>query len=159
MLGKEMPRQSAAASLRSSAVFAPDDALASRESPGSSQSILIVEDDFLVAADMEAALVDAGFEVASIAATAEDAIASAASQQPILIVMDVRLASKRDGIDAALEIFRAHGIRCIFATAHCDEQGRTRAEPANPIAWLRKPYTMTSLVDTVQRALRDLSAS
>jgi DNA-binding NarL/FixJ family response regulator len=70
--------------------------------------------------------------------------------------MDVRLDGPRDGIDAALELFRVHGIRCIFATAHHDLHARRRAKPAAPLGWLPKPYTMPSLVELVRQALRQL---
>ena len=118
--------------------------------------ILIVEDDFLVAMQMESALTDAGFEVAGIASSCEDAIELASSEQPRLAVMDIRLAGERDGIDTALALFARHRIRCIFATAHHDEHARRRAEPAVPLGWLAKPYTMASLVTMVRRALAEL---
>ena len=69
--------------------------------------------------------------------------------RPALVVMDIRLAGKRDGIDAAREIFEALGIRCIFATAHDDAETRERAAPYAPYGWLSKPYTMASLVKLV----------
>jgi DNA-binding NarL/FixJ family response regulator len=68
--------------------------------------ILVVEDDFLIALQTEAALTEAGFSVVGIAATAEEAIALAREQRPFLAVMDIRLAGERDGIDAAGELFR-----------------------------------------------------
>jgi DNA-binding NarL/FixJ family response regulator len=70
--------------------------------------------------------------------------------------MDIRLASKRDGIDAARELFQDLGIRCIFATAHDDPITRDRAEPYAPLGWLAKPYTMGSLVVLVTEALAKL---
>jgi len=137
-------------------VFAPDDKIGSEERLAEPPRILIVEDDYLVAMEAEAALTDAGFAVAGIAASAEEAIALAASHAPQLVVMDVRLAGHRDGVDAALELSRAHGIRCVFATAHADPQLRARAQPADPLGWLQKPYMMGSLVAMVRRALKDL---
>ena len=59
-------------------------------------------------------------------------------------------------IEAAIEIFKSHGIRCIFATAYSDGEARRRAEPAAPLGWLQKPYTMTSLTETVQAAAREI---
>lgn len=114
--------------------------------------ILVVEDEFLIALQTEAALADAGFEVIGVATTAEEAVGLARTQRPSLAVMDVRLASARDGIDAARELFREFNIRCIFATAHDDPDTRRRAEPYAPLGWLAKPYTMTSLVALVMDA-------
>ena len=70
--------------------------------------------------------------------------------------MDVRLGGERDGIDAALELFGSHGIRCVFATAHYDPRTRARADPAAPLAWVPKPYTMAALIVAIRRALREL---
>jgi DNA-binding NarL/FixJ family response regulator len=138
--------------------FARDDAAGSAETRRAApERILVVEDDFLVAMQMESALTEAGFEVAGVASSGEDAIELALSERPRLAVMDVRLAGRRDGIDTALQLFAEQGIRCIFATAHHDEHARRRAAPAVPLGWLHKPYTMSSLVDLVRSALAELA--
>ena len=118
--------------------------------------ILIVEDEFLVALQIEGALKDAGYEVGGIASSADDALKIAEAERPALVVMDIRLAGKRDGIDAALELFSKYRIRCVFASAHYDANVRLRAEPAKPVGWLRKPYTMLELVRAVENALARL---
>jgi two-component system, response regulator PdtaR len=117
--------------------------------------ILIVEDEYLVALEMEGALRDAGFSIVGVASSGEEAVALAAARNPALVVMDIRLNGRMDGIDAALQMFRTHGTRCVFATAHSDEHARTRAEPARPFAWLQKPFTMQSLVVAIRGALRN----
>ena len=101
----------------------------------------------------EIALMDAGIAVSGIATTAEEALALAKQDQPALVVMDVRLAGQRDGIEAARDLFRELGVRCVFATAHDDVQLRARAEPFAPLGWLAKPYTMPSLVRLVREAI------
>jgi DNA-binding NarL/FixJ family response regulator len=115
--------------------------------------ILLVEDDFLVGMEMETGLEEAGYQVAGIAATAEDAVDLAARHRPALVVMDIRLASDRDGVDAALEIFRTLGIRSLFATANSDAQVRARAAPAQPLGWVAKPYRVETLLRAVEEAL------
>jgi DNA-binding NarL/FixJ family response regulator len=121
-------------------------------------SILIVEDEFLIALQAEDALSEAGFNLAGTAASADDAVRMAMATRPALAIMDIRLAGKRDGIDAALELFTDHRIRCIFATAYADQDVMRRAQPANPLGWLQKPYTMASLVAAVQAAFEQLRA-
>jgi DNA-binding NtrC family response regulator len=118
--------------------------------------ILIVEDDFFVSLEIEAAVADAGFEVAGVVNSAEDAERYAAETRPDLIVMDIRLATERDGIDAALAIFRATGIRSIFATAHADIHTRERAATSLPLGWVAKPYAMPWLIKTIKQALKEL---
>jgi len=120
------------------------------------ERVLLIEDDFLVATQIEAALIDAGFEIAGVGSSADEAIELASSRQPALCVMDIRLGGGRDGIEAAIEIFKAHGIRCIFATAHADPEARVRAEKAAPLGWLQKPFSMASLVAAVRGGVRDL---
>lgn len=135
--------------------LAPDGALSGMQSDDDF-SILIVEDDLLIASEMEATLCDAGFEIAGIAATAKEALELAQAGSPTLAVMDIRIAGDRDGIDTALELFRSHGVRCIFASAHSDQDARQRAQPAAPLGWLQKPYTMESLTGMVRAAVREL---
>jgi DNA-binding response OmpR family regulator len=118
-----------------------------------SRAVLIVEDDFLIAMQAEAALLDAGFRVTGIATTAEEALTMARDQKPALAIMDIRLAGRRDGVEAAGDLFRELGLRCVFATAHDDLLTRTRAEPFAPLGWLSKPYTMASLTSVVRASL------
>jgi len=129
---------------------------ASGTQPGEMARVLIVEDDLLIAMQMEAALVDAGFGVVGIATTGREALQLAEAESPTLVLMDIRLADDGDGIDTALELFRLHGIRSIFASAHSDQEARQRARPASPLGWLQKPYTMASLTAIVRAALSEL---
>ena len=154
---RSQPQSSAGRADRPHLVFARDDAAGADERADKPERVLVVEDDFLVALQMEAALTEAGFEVAGVAASGGEAIKLASSERPRLAVMDIRLAGGRDGIDTALQLFAEHGIRCIFATAHHDEQSRRRAASASPLGWLQKPYTMASLVIMVRNALAELA--
>src|SRR5258708_33232638 len=95
-------------------VFAREDSIGSDQRIEPPARILVVEDDFLVAAEIEIALSDAGFDVAGDAASADQSVELAQSRRPALVGMDVRLAGQRAGIDAAVELFRQLGIRCLF---------------------------------------------
>ncbi len=117
--------------------------------------ILIVEDDFLVAAEIEAALAEEGYATTT-ARSAEDALPLARDERPDLAIMDIRLAGPSDGISAALDILKETGIRCIFATAHHDAATRARANAAAPLGWLAKPYATATLVSLVEAALGTL---
>jgi DNA-binding NarL/FixJ family response regulator len=132
-------------------VFAKDDNAVG--GGAASPRILIVEDDYLVALELQAGLVNAGFDVVGVAMSADEAISLAKVEQPVLAIVDVRLAGRRDGVDAAIELFRDHGVRCIFATAHADPETRARAQPAAPFAWLAKPYSASRLIPLVREAL------
>jgi len=118
--------------------------------------VLIVEDDFLVSGEMEAELSAAGFAVVGTATSAKEAIELAVAAQPHLVVMDISLEGGPDGVEAALEIYQAKGIRSLFASAHHDAETRRRAAPSTPLGWIAKPYTMSTLVHAVRVAMREV---
>ncbi|WP_395020171.1 response regulator [Dongia sp.] len=138
--------------------FAPDERSGAARPATIQAPVLVVEDDFLVAMQIEAALTEAGFALTGTAASGEEAIAIAAAVRPGLVLMDIRLAGRMDGVEAALELFRKQGIRCIFATAHHDPEVRRRAAPAEPLGWLGKPYSMPALLEAVRQGFADLDA-
>lgn len=115
--------------------------------------ILVVEDDFFIASDVEMSLTAAGFSVCGIAASADEAVTLAKAHKPVLVIMDIRLKGMRDGVDAALELQRDLGLRCIFASAHVDKHTKARAEAAHPLGWMAKPYAMPSLVQLIETSL------
>jgi DNA-binding NarL/FixJ family response regulator len=156
-----VPPQRVAAPLRAPVTaFAPDESRGGAKGSAPAHGIIIVEDDFLIAMEAKGALIDAGLDVVGIASSATEAIELAGKDpRPMLCVMDIRLKGTRDGIDTALELFKAYGIRSVFATAHDGLDVRTRARPAKPLAWVAKPYAMRSLVEVVRRALRDLQSN
>lgn len=119
--------------------------------------VLIVEDDYVVGLELEAALSEAGFGVVGTANSAQEAVRLAISERPILAVMDVRLVGRRDGVEAAIEMFDRCGVRCVFATAHNDAATRARAESAAPLGWLAKPYQLDALIAMVKAAVDELN--
>ncbi len=117
--------------------------------------VLIVEDEFLVALTAEDALRDAGLEVVGVAATFEEAVALAGRLLPDLALMDIRLASARDGVEAAAELRLRFGIASLFTSANHDAATMRRAAPAQPAGWLPKPYTPEALVKATRAALQN----
>jgi DNA-binding NarL/FixJ family response regulator len=118
--------------------------------------ILIVEDQYFVAVDCELHLRAAGMECAGLATTAASALDLAERQRPDLIIMDIRLASRADGVEAAIVIYERLGIRCIFTSAHADESTHREAARARPFAWVNKPYASEQLITAVRDALEVL---
>jgi DNA-binding NarL/FixJ family response regulator len=127
--------------------------------PDPEPRILVVEDDYFVALDLEGALREAGMQVLGPVPTAEEALALAKAERPALAVMDIRLAGEMDGIDVALALYRELGIRCIFASAHVEPPYRQRAAPAAPLGWVQKPYTIGAVVAAVKKALAETRQS
>src|SRR5438132_9466755 len=126
--------------------------------PGLARRILIVEDNYFVAHQCRNALFDAGYDVVDAVITADDAVRAAMDRRPELVLMDIYLPGKRDGVDAAVEIFQRFGIRSVFASALSDAAVKARAESAQPLAWLAKPFNDRKLVATVGSALDEVNA-
>lgn len=126
-----------------------------RPRPGKPFDVLLVEDNWLVALETESSLQDAGYNVLNIAVSAEEAVEMCREQRPDFIIMDIRLAGERDGIDAAIEARQRFDIPAIFLSAHDDPSFRDRAAPARPLGWLTKPMTP----DQLSRNLESLLAA
>lgn len=124
-----------------------------------SPRVLIVEDQYFVAVDCELQLRSAGIDCVGLATTAAEALDIAEREHPDFVLMDIRLASVADGVEAAIVLYERYGIRCIFASAHADAATRKLAERAHPLGWLDKPYTGGQLVATVRECLGSLNPS
>jgi two-component system, response regulator PdtaR len=107
--------------------------------------LLIVEDEFYIALDIEALLAGLGHSTVGIAVSADQAVNICERERPDLVLMDIRLVGTRDGIDAAGEILARFGIRSVFITANTDPHTRHRAAAINPIGFLEKPLAVQSL--------------
>jgi two-component system, response regulator PdtaR len=128
-------------------------ALATLSESQADRRILLVEDNQFVARQCEMALRKSGYEIVDVVATADDAVRVALERRPQLVLMDIYLQGKRDGVDAATEILQRGGIRSIFASALADPMGKARADAAQPLAWLAKPFNDGKLVATVASAI------
>jgi two-component system, response regulator PdtaR len=118
--------------------------------------ILVVEDELFVALDAQAILEANGHTIVGIAATAEEAVAVAARELPDVILMDIRLAGARDGIDAAREIRERFDIPSLFVSATTDHQTRRRAASTQPLGFLGKPFTEQKLCMALATMLRKI---
>ena len=115
--------------------------------------IMIVEDEAMIALDVETRLVGLGYEVSALATSGEAALERAAEDRPDLVLMDIRLAGKMDGIEAAEVIRSTLEIPVIFATAHADAERLERAKLARPYGYLLKPIQDRDLKVTLEMAL------
>jgi PAS domain S-box-containing protein len=115
--------------------------------------VLIVEDECLVASDLQCRLETLGYEVTDLADTAEGAIAAAKAHHPDLVLMDIHLAEGSDGVTAARKIHGDLGVPIVFLTAHADAATLDRAADAVPYGYIVKPFQDSGLAATVQMAL------
>lgn len=115
--------------------------------------ILIVEDQGIVATDIEGCLEDSGFEVTAIATSMADAIREVSKSRPDLVLMDIRIQGEADGIDAADRLRRDFGLPIIYLTAHDDQDTLARAKRTEPMAFILKPFKPAELTSAVEIAL------
>ena len=127
-----------------------------RGQPGRAPSprtrVLVVEDEWLVSLEIEAVLDEAGYETVGVAISADEALALAEQHRPDFVLMDIRLSGPRDGVDAALDLERSLGLRCVFVSANNDQAMQERAAPCRPLGWLAKPFSSAQLVGAVEAA-------
>lgn len=119
----------------------------------SQPKILIVEDEGVVAADIEQCLHKLGYRVVASAATAVSAIRKAVENEPDLVLMDIRLKGPVDGVDAAAELHERLGIPVVFLTAYADAEILERAKKTSPAGYILKPFDERSLRSAVEIAL------
>jgi two-component system, sensor histidine kinase and response regulator len=114
--------------------------------------ILIVEDEAIVAESIASKLRRYGYEVLDTVPSGEEAISIADKARPDVILMDIHLIGKMDGIDAADIISNQFRIPVIFLTAYADEQTLARAKKAGPFGYLVKPFRERDLYVTIEMA-------
>lgn len=118
-------------------------------------SVLIVDDEAIIAELWSAYMERMGLEVCGMAATADDAIALAEQHRPAIVLMDMRLRGKRDGVDAAIAIHGAVGSKVIFITGSQEPETLQRIKLDHPTAVLVKPISEQILRTTVSAALAE----
>jgi len=118
-----------------------------------SPCVLIVEDHPLVALSLQDIVQEIGCEFVGPVATGEDAIKLAEQHCPDLILMDVELKGRVNGIDAATEIKRRFDIPSVFFSGHCDSETKRRAEQAEPLAFVDKSALLSNLADLLRSNL------
>jgi len=115
-------------------------------------TILVVEDEFLVAADIEESLLSLGYNVQNTIATGKDAIAEVEKKLPDLILMDIALKGDMTGIEAANIIRQKHDVPVIFLTANADVATIEKAKISLPYGYIIKPFSEKELQTNIEIA-------
>lgn len=116
------------------------------------RSVLVVEDEAIIALDLACSIEQLGYRVLGPASNGADAQRIARSEHPDLLLMDVTLQGGPDGIDTARAITNEIPARVVFLTAHSDEATRRRAENIQPKAFLTKPCTARQMQNVLAAA-------
>ena len=117
-------------------------------------SIMVVEDELIVAESLKLSLIGLGYDVPETIGSSDEAVERAEELQPDLILMDIRLEGSRiDGIEAARRIRSRCEIPVIFVTAFADVQTLDRAKTTQPFGYILKPFNEKELWSAIEIAL------
>lgn len=115
--------------------------------------IMIVEDEQIVAKDIQSSLRNLGYLVVAIARRGEEVVLKAAEFSPNLVLMDIRLRGEISGLDAALELQKSFNIPIVYLTAYSDKKTLDKAKLSKPYGFIIKPFAEHDLYTAVELAL------
>lgn len=115
--------------------------------------ILIAEDENLVADSLKVFLTKTGYDVLAVVPSGEEAIRLAGDKKPDLVLMDINLAGRIDGVDAARVIYATYNVPIIFLTAHSEDEMLERVKEANPYGYILKPFVAAELKSAILLAM------
>jgi len=116
-------------------------------------TLLVVEDEAIVAQEIKSRLEKVGYSVCGVARDGERAVAEAERLTPDLVLMDIRLKGAMDGIEAAGLIRERCSIPVVFLTAYTDVATLERAKVEDPFGYVVKPFDTRSLMVAIEIAL------
>ncbi len=119
----------------------------------SKSRILVVEDNKIISLEIKQRLESMGYEVAAVAYTGQEAITKATEKIPDLVLMDIKLSGKMDGIEAAEKIRVLLDIPVVYLTAYSDESTLQRAKVTEPFGYIVKPLEERELHSTIEISL------
>lgn len=119
----------------------------------STTRILVVEDESIVAKDIQNTLTRLGYEVPATASSAASAYEKLEQLRPDLVFLDIKLKGEEDGIDIANHIKEKYNIPVIFLTSYVDQLTLDRAKVTEPYGYIVKPFNESDLKTTVEMAL------
>jgi|SRR5215831_1857693 len=115
--------------------------------------VLIVEDEPIIARDLEETLTRSGYTVTAIASSGEEAVKKVMEQQPDLVLMDIVLRGSMDGIETTACIHAQRDIPLVYLSAYSDSSILKRAQKTCPYGYLIKPFTERELAVAIEMAL------
>jgi len=121
--------------------------------PPKKLKILVVEDERIVARDLQFRLTSLGYQVCGSAASKLEALNAAQQNRPDLVLMDIRLNGIPDGIDAARRLRTEHNLPVIYITGHSDNATLSQARTTEPFGYILKPFENRELVAAIETAI------
>lgn len=119
--------------------------------------ILIVEDEMIIAANISMQLNNLGYEVSGIVTRGEDALLHIKDNQLDIILLDIQLKGKLDGIETANLMQKEYNIPIIYLTANADDKHFNRAKTTNPSAFISKPFKKLDLQHAIELTINRIT--
>jgi CheY-like chemotaxis protein len=121
---------------------------------GNGWRILVVEDEAIIAMDIQNILKKIGYSSAEVVHSGEESIEKVAEGRPHLVLMDIKLKGNLDGIQAAHQISQKYNVPVVYITAYGDENTLKRVDGTGRFGYITKPFEETELQTTIQGALQ-----
>ncbi len=115
--------------------------------------IFIVEDEMIIGANISLQLSNLGYEVTGIVPRGEEALIHIQQNIPDIVILDIQLKGKLDGVETAKIIQKKYGVPVIYLTANVDQTNFDRAKETNPYAFISKPFKKLDLQRAVALAV------
>jgi len=115
--------------------------------------ILVVEDENIIASDIENTLKSLGFYVCGVVSSGEEAIIRVPAVKPDLVLMDIKLKGEINGITAANEIYRNYKVPIVYLSAYGDEATIEKARKSNSFGFVNKPFAEYELEGIIKKTL------
>jgi DNA-binding LytR/AlgR family response regulator len=118
--------------------------------------ILIVEDEMVIAANISLQLNSLGYEVTGIVPRGEDALLQIKDNTPDIVLLDINLKGKLDGIETAIAMQKTHQIPIIYLTANVDDDHFNRAKETHPYGFIAKPFKKLDLQRAIELTVQQI---
>jgi diguanylate cyclase (GGDEF)-like protein len=115
--------------------------------------VLVIEDERIVAADLQSMLRGLGYDAYATVSSGRAALELAREQPPKIALTDIRIDGSMDGIETAVQLHRRYGVSIVFLTAHADDATVDRAKEAEPCGYLLKPFSAPALKAAIELSI------
>ena len=123
------------------------------QTPTPQKRVLVVEDEAIIAADIRSILQELGYNVPAIANSGEEALTLAEKEKADLVLMDIQIRGKSDGIQTAEKLWKLCRVPVVYVTGHTDDETLERARATVPLGYITKPVTFGAIKAAVAVAL------
>ena len=116
-------------------------------------TIIIAEDEKIVAKDIENKLKNSGYDILGVVSTGKELLNKVSESAPDLVLMDIKLDGEMDGIETAMKLRDGYGVPVVYLTAYADKLTLKRIDETEPGGYVLNPFKLTELRESIEIAL------